>query len=81
MMLFDTRQATTASAAVAAEETPRRRRSFVPAVLGRMVSRRANGAAWDYSYATSALPSWHPLVERAEAKMEKWTRLANSLGV
>jgi len=81
MMLFDAPQVTTAHAAAALEETPRRRRFFVPAVLGHTISRRANDAAWDYSYAISALPSWHPLVERAALKRSKWTRLANSLGV
>jgi len=81
MMLFDAPQVTTAHAAAALEKTPRRRHPLLPALIGRMVSRRANDAAWDYSYAISALPSWHPLVERAALKRSKWTRLANSLGV
>lgn len=77
MMLFDAPQVTTAPAA----ETPRRRHPLLPAFLGRMISRRANDASWDYGYAKSELPSWHPLVERAGAKMRKWTRLANHFGV
>jgi len=81
MILFDTLQAVTAPAATAPMETPRRKHPLLPTLIGRMISRRANDAAWDYSYAISALPAWHPLVERAALKRRKWTRLADSLGV
>lgn len=45
------------------------------------VARKANEAAWDYSYAVGSLPESHPFVEELREVMLKWKDRADRLGV
>lgn len=54
---------------------------LVPRFYRNRVARKANDAAWEYSYAASSLSGWHPLLEKRYDTMRKWKYRADRLGV